>query len=398
MNCLNILRKNLRTNTKSYCKWFSTQNPINGRNECQEKALTFDDFKCLATNRVTEAKIKLILNEYLNYKNSDEDVNTVPSTLTIGQMRQLLACNKTKRKGRGWKDLSAKQRKHLLFLMKRSQDIDGYNRLTTPLMPYQVNNRTINANKLNSIVFIFKFEKFYTNRLRNSALFGQNIVFDISFDDHMSTLECKNLAEQLYRIYKFNRFETLKYSAEELPFTLNICNASEGQKSMKFLSFLYPDLISHQSFVNITEKSYLDIFPKEDLIYLSPHADHVLTEYDPTAVYIIGGIVDRKEIITLSQPKAVKQDIRSMRLPIDSIIAKSNVQSLDSVFRILFDFKVFGVITSKMSLEERVRRHLPQHKLKTVYQTTYQRIVSEYLNELEDEEDFHREMEDIDCS
>ena len=188
----------------------------------------------------------------------------------------------------------------------------------------------------------------------------------------------------------------MKYSAQELPFTLNICNVNEEQKSFKFLSFLYPDLISDQSFVNITNKSYLDIFPKEDLIYLSPHADQVLTEYDESAVYIIGGIVDRKEIITLSQPKAVEQKIRSMRLPIDTILAKSNVQSLDSVFKILFDFKVFGVINEEMSLEQRVRRHLPNHKLKSAQQITYEKLSSEYLNEIiDDDYDINSYIEDI---
>ena len=212
----------------------------------------------------------------------------------------------------------------------------------------------------------------------------------------MDALECKNLAEQLYRIYKFNRYETLKYSPNELPFTLNICNAKEEQKTLKFLSFLFPDLFSHNSYVNITDKSYLDLFAKKDLIYLSPHAQHVLTDYEPTAVYIIGGIVDRREVITLSEPKAEEQSIRSMRLPIDTIINKCNVQSLDSVFRILFDFKAFGVINEDMSLEQRLRRHLPKHKLKSSERLTYEKISQQYLNEFVEEKEFDPYIEDID--
>lgn len=59
----------------------------------------------------------------------------------------------------------------------------------------------------------------------------------------------------------------------------------------------------------MTEKSYLDIFPKEQLVYLTADSEHDLLELDPNDVpyrflfhfstfslvrqiYIIGGIVD----------------------------------------------------------------------------------------------------------
>lgn len=42
----------------------------------------------------------------------------------------------------------------------------------------------------------------------------------------------------------------------------------------------------------MTEKSYLEIFAKEDLIYLTPDSDNTLTVLDKTKVYIIGGLVD----------------------------------------------------------------------------------------------------------
>lgn len=200
-------------------------------------------------------------------------------------------------------------------------------------------------------------------------------------------MECKNLAEQFYRIYKFNNFEYMQkyeYSSQE-PFNLNICNVDKSQKSYQFLEYLYPVIVSDKSFVNITSESYLDLFPKRDIIYLSPHAEEVLTEYDNNAVFIIGGIVDRKEIITLSYPKAVQQNIRSMRLPIDSLINKCNIQSLDSVFKVLFDFKTFGVNNEKISLEERIRKNIPKHKLKPLTQTTVKRLQREQLTQISDD-------------
>ena len=138
MNFLHILSKNLRINSKSLCKCFTTRNIVNDFNINNEKQLTFDDFKCLSTNKLMETKIKLILSEYLNYRNREEDMDCVPSTLTVHQMRQLLDCNEFKKRGRKWINLSSTQRKHLLLLMKRSQVADGLNRLTAPLLPYEV--------------------------------------------------------------------------------------------------------------------------------------------------------------------------------------------------------------------------------------------------------------------
>lgn len=45
--------------------------------------------------------------------------------------------------------------------------------------------------------------------------------------------------------------------------------------------------------LNIHEKSYLDIFPKEQLVYLTPHCKEQMSTYDHNAIYIIGGIVDK---------------------------------------------------------------------------------------------------------
>jgi ribonuclease P protein 1 len=45
-------------------------------------------------------------------------------------------------------------------------------------------------------------------------------------------------------------------------------------------------------FAKTSEQSYVDLFPKERLVYLSPHAEHELLEDDEDNIYVIGGFVD----------------------------------------------------------------------------------------------------------
>lgn len=42
--------------------------------------------------------------------------------------------------------------------------------------------------------------------------------------------------------------------------------------------------------------SYLDLFPKDQLVYLTPHCREVLDTYDHDAIYIVGGMVDKASI------------------------------------------------------------------------------------------------------
>lgn len=45
--------------------------------------------------------------------------------------------------------------------------------------------------------------------------------------------------------------------------------------------------------LNVHKQNYLEMFPKHDLIYLTPHCREEIKEYDHDAVYVIGAIVDK---------------------------------------------------------------------------------------------------------
>lgn len=77
------------------------------------------------------------------------------------------------------------------------------------------------------------------------------------------------------------------------PFDLHLCNANkEGMLMQQFFKFV-PTVNEPWFPLNIHEDSYLKIFPKEKLVYLTPHCREEMTTYDPDLVYIIGGMVDK---------------------------------------------------------------------------------------------------------
>jgi ribonuclease P protein 1 len=196
----------------------------------------------------------------------------------------------------------------------------------------------------------------------------------------MSTLECKNCAEQLWRIYHFNRYKRFIKSSQELPFNINIVNVNNNERTNQFLNYLYPELFTPDSYCNITSKSYLDLFPKQQLIYLSPHAQEVMTDYDHSAAFIIGGLVDRQKIICLSNEKAKHENIRSMRLPLDDLVKTHNIQSLDDVIRVLHDLKDATIYKQFIDWEKTLRQNLPKHKLKSEGQVAYEMMKKEFLD------------------
>ena len=67
----------------------------------------------------------------------------------------------------------------------------------------------------------------------------------------------------------------------------------------------------------INPKSYLKRYPKEQLVYLTPHCQEELLVYDHNAVYIIGGIVDKSSGEPLTLAKAKREGVRMQKLPLD---------------------------------------------------------------------------------
>jgi hypothetical protein len=88
----------------------------------------------------------------------------------------------------------------------------------------------------------------------------------------------------------------------------------------------------------ITEKSYLDMFPRDRLLYLSPDSRNDMVHYNDDDVVIIGGLVGKDgEKATLS--KAKQQEIRHARFPMKRTLGFTKDLNVDVVLPILNDFR-----------------------------------------------------------
>lgn len=77
------------------------------------------------------------------------------------------------------------------------------------------------------------------------------------------------------------------------PYDLHLCNINQEGHFFKCLHRNIPTMSEPWFPLNVHEKSYLDIFPRDQLVYLTPHCREELNEYNHDAVYILGGIVDK---------------------------------------------------------------------------------------------------------
>lgn len=68
--------------------------------------------------------------------------------------------------------------------------------------------------------------------------------------------------------------------------------------------------------INFSAESYLKLFPKEKLVYLTSESNKIITELREDSVYIIGGLVDHNAHKGICYKKAVEEGIDHGQLPI----------------------------------------------------------------------------------
>lgn len=154
-----------------------------------------------------------------------------------------------------------------------------------------------------------KRKKLKLNKIEDS----QNLVsvaIDFDYDDLMHDKDIAKCAKQMLWVYTENR-------KSEMPIRLHFTSIKENSRIEKALD--RNDGYKNWD-VKIRREPYYDLFDRNSIVYLSADSDNVLTELEPNAVYIIGGLVDHNHHKGLSFQRAQEQGLRTARLPLSEHI------------------------------------------------------------------------------
>ena len=158
-------------------------------------------------------------------------------------------------------------------------------------------------------------KEFSRNKLL-SAFINQNpsVVFDFRFEHTFDSRD--ELVKSLYR----QIIDVISQNAKaKEPLNLHFCNYNFDRRfNQKYQSCLGFD----ENLIFETPKSYLDVFPKQKLVYLTRDAKRVMRTFDPNKVYIIGAMVDTKSDAgrLASYAQAKKEGIETECLPLDNFV------------------------------------------------------------------------------
>ncbi|EGZ28423.1 hypothetical protein PHYSODRAFT_477148 [Phytophthora sojae] len=159
---------------------------------------------------------------------------------------------------------------------------------------------------------------------------GVKVVIDCEFEEEMTEKEKKSLSQQIMFSYGVNRRSRTPMSAYITSLHGDI------QKNLEKISGFH----EWQAFTG-SQKSYIDLFKKESLVYLTADSPNTITKLSRDKVYIIGGIVDRNRLKGITYQKAVEQGIETAKLPLDTVVemgSATRVLTVNHVFEILAQF------------------------------------------------------------
>lgn len=183
--------------------------------------------------------------------------------------------------------------------------------------------------------------------------FGQKIIFDCSFDDYMTKREAYSVADQLHYCFAENR-------KHKHPFDLHFCNVNYDSSTFARLQNRIP-IIRNPGFpLHVHESSYLDLFPREQLVYLTPDCNKDLMEFDPDSIYIVGAMVDKALHRPLELVRAKELGIKTARLPLNQYLglganSGKNVP-IAEIMKIMLELKSSGSWESAL-------KYVPKRKL-----------------------------------
>ncbi|EHB14878.1 Mitochondrial ribonuclease P protein 1 [Heterocephalus glaber] len=181
--------------------------------------------------------------------------------------------------------------------------------------------------------------------------FGQPLVFDMAYDNYMKPEELNNTIRQLLESEGCNRRDVD-------PFHIYFCNLKPDSAYHRELVKRYGKKWD-KLFLTATEKSYVDLFPKNNIIYLTADSPNVMTTYKHDKIYIVGSFVDKNMQPGISLAKAKRLNLTTECLPLDKYLQWSTGNknlTLDQMMHILLCLKNTGNWEEAMKFVPR-RKH-----------------------------------------
>lgn len=172
------------------------------------------------------------------------------------------------------------------------------------------------------------------------------VTVDLSFDELMIDKDIAKLTKQILRCYTLNR-----RAAAPMQFSLTSFSGKSRADMEKHNGYEHWD-------VNFYTKSYMDIYPKEKIVYLTSESENVIDDLDHDCVYVIGGLVDHNSHKGICHKLAVEAGIKHGRLPLDKFLHMKarKVLTIDHVFEILLQ------ITQDDTWQKAFLKVLPERK------------------------------------
>lgn len=159
---------------------------------------------------------------------------------------------------------------------------------------------------------------------------GYRVVIDCGFEEQMTEREKKSLSQQIMFSYGVNK-------RSETPVQAFITSLRGDTRNSLTKISGFGEWLAFKP----TDKSYMDTFRKESLVYLTADSPNAITTLDKDKVYIIGGIVDRNRLKGATYNKAIEQGIATAKLPLDEYLqmgSATRVLTVNHVFEILVRF------------------------------------------------------------
>lgn len=162
---------------------------------------------------------------------------------------------------------------------------------------------------------------------------NSDIVIDCSYQDKLTERELTSLKQQIMYSYSSN-----KKAEEPSRIYITSCNGrlAEGMSTVSGHA-TWPGISFH-------DDSYLKLFPKEEIVYLTSDSPNEIDRLDSNCKYIIGGIVDHGRLKNLTYDDAIANEVRTAKFPLTKYVKleASSVLTVNHVVDIILALQRFN--------------------------------------------------------